>query len=70
MPLSSIGSREATQPNIAEEWEDDNNQLVIVKCSLEVPMKNARDSSDHSTTGALYAEHVADQADRVARFKP
>ena len=51
---------------MAEEWEDDDDQFVVLKCSLEVAVEDAGDSPGHATPRAGYTEQGANQADGSA----
>jgi len=51
---------------VAEEREDDHDQFVMLKCSLEVAVENAGDGPGHATPGAGYAEQGTNQADGTA----
>ncbi len=60
LPILVVKNHNSSHPRIAQDWKDNYDQLVIVKCPFEVAVANARDSSGHSTTGTIYAKQVAD----------
>lgn len=51
---------------MAKEREDDDDQFVVLKCSLEVAVEDAGDSPGHATPRAGYAEQGTNQADGSA----
>lgn len=55
--------------DVSKQGEHDNDQLVIVKSSGNIAMKNTGYSSGHATPGTFQAGDTFNQARRESRIK-